>query len=133
MRTHRSALLLGTLVLAAGGVLAGAPSAGATAAEDNCNYIADSARPTVHPGDKGNNVRQVQSLIDFYSNYPMWIDVDGDYGQKTQHLVPSLQPQGRLRVVGPRSALLRSNGCPLPCEEADSFDRPGPRTGGPPR
>ncbi|MFC8362901.1 peptidoglycan-binding domain-containing protein [Streptomyces griseorubiginosus] len=83
MRTHRSALLLGTLALAAGGVLASAPSAGATAAEDNCNYISDSARPTVHPGDKGNNVRQVQCLIDFYSKYPTWIDVDGDYGQKT--------------------------------------------------
>ncbi|MGW4028592.1 peptidoglycan-binding domain-containing protein [Streptomyces sp. NPDC004838] len=83
MRTHRSALLLGALVLAAGGVLAGAPSAGATAAEPHCNYIADSARPTVRPGDKGNNVRQVQCLINHYSNYPTWIEEDGDYGQKT--------------------------------------------------
>jgi peptidoglycan hydrolase-like protein with peptidoglycan-binding domain len=83
MRTHRSALLLGALALGAGAVVAGSPSAGATAAETNCNYIADSARPTVHPGDKNNNVRQVQCLINFYSNYPTWIDVDGDYGQKT--------------------------------------------------
>ncbi|WP_405818404.1 peptidoglycan-binding protein [Streptomyces sp. NBC_01390] len=83
MRTHRSALLLGTLALAAGGVLAGAPSAGATAAESNCNYIPDSARPEVNRGDKGDNVRQVQCLINFYSKYPTYIDVDGDYGQKT--------------------------------------------------
>ncbi|MEU6230361.1 peptidoglycan-binding protein [Streptomyces sp. NPDC047042] len=83
MRTNRSALVLGTLVLAAGGVLAGAPSAGAAAAESNCNYIADSARPTVHPGDKGNNVRQVQCLINFYSNYSEYLTVDGDYGQNT--------------------------------------------------
>ncbi|WP_037682855.1 peptidoglycan-binding domain-containing protein [Streptomyces cellulosae] len=84
MRTHRLALLCSTVVLAAGGTLAGATSASAVApAESNCNYISDSSRPTVRPGDKGNAVRQVQCLINFYSAYPTLLDVDGDYGQNT--------------------------------------------------
>ncbi|MCX4911574.1 peptidoglycan-binding protein [Streptomyces sp. NBC_00878] len=83
MRTHRSALLCGTAVLALAGTLAGAPSASAAVAETNCNYIADSARPTVRPNDKGNAVRQVQCLINYYSKYSDWLEEDGDYGPAT--------------------------------------------------
>lgn len=83
MRTHRLAALCSTAVLAVAGMLVGAPSASASAAESNCNYIADSARPTVHPGDNGNAVKQVQCLINNYSTYLAYIDVDGDYGPAT--------------------------------------------------
>ncbi|MEV8037470.1 peptidoglycan-binding domain-containing protein [Streptomyces sp. NPDC086182] len=83
MRIHRLAALCSTAVLAVAGMLVAAPSANASAAESNCNYIADSARPTVHPGDNSSAVKQVQCLIDFYSKYSDWLDVDGDYGQAT--------------------------------------------------
>ncbi|WP_328498564.1 peptidoglycan-binding protein [Streptomyces sp. NBC_00414] len=83
MRTHRLALLGSTVVLAVGGSLAGAPSASAAAAEPYCNYISDTARPTVRPDDEGNAVRQVQCLINVYSAYPTWLEVDGDYGPAT--------------------------------------------------
>jgi peptidoglycan hydrolase-like protein with peptidoglycan-binding domain len=36
-----------------------------------------------HPGDNSSAVKQVQCLIDFYSKYADWLDVDGDYGQAT--------------------------------------------------
>ncbi|MFC8197780.1 peptidoglycan-binding protein [Streptomyces sp. NPDC060006] len=83
MRTHRLALLCSTAVLAAGATLVGAPTASAAVAEPHCNYISDTARPTVRPNDEGNAVRQVQCLINTYSAYPGWLDVDGDYGQDT--------------------------------------------------
>ncbi|MEU9955312.1 peptidoglycan-binding protein [Streptomyces sp. NPDC050982] len=83
MRTHRLALLCSTAVLALGGSLAVAPSASAAVAEPNCNYISDTARPTVRPNDEGNAVRQVQCLINTYSAYPNWLEVDGDYGPAT--------------------------------------------------
>jgi peptidoglycan hydrolase-like protein with peptidoglycan-binding domain len=106
MRNHRLAVLCSTAVLAAAGMLVGAPSASASAAETNCNYIADSARPTVHPNDKGNAVRQVQCLIDYYSKYQDWLDVDGDYGQATAQGVYYVQTcngttGGADGIVGP--------------------------------
>ncbi|GHB67439.1 MULTISPECIES: peptidoglycan-binding domain-containing protein [Streptomyces] len=83
MRTRRLALLCSTAVLALGGSLAVAPSASATAAEPYCNYISDTARPEVRPNAEGNAVRQVQCLINVYSKYPTYLDVDGDYGPAT--------------------------------------------------
>ncbi|MFK4099498.1 peptidoglycan-binding protein [Streptomyces sp. NPDC019531] len=82
-RIHRLALVCSTAVLAAGGLLTGAPTANAAAAADNCPYIDASARPTVSPGDAGDAVRQVQCLINNYSKYPNWVEVDGSYGPKT--------------------------------------------------
>lgn len=83
-RVHRSVLVHGAAVLAAGGaLLTGAPTANAAAAETHCNHIDDAARPTVNPGSTGNAVRQVQCLINYYSGYPNWLEEDGGYGQRT--------------------------------------------------
>lgn len=82
-RTHRPALVLGAAVLAAGGLLTGAPTTSAATADANCPYIDASARPTVRPGDTGDAVRQVQCLVNNYSAYPNWVEVDGSYGSKT--------------------------------------------------
>ncbi|MCX5602237.1 peptidoglycan-binding protein [Streptomyces phaeochromogenes] len=106
MRTRRLALLCSTAVLALGGSLAVAPSASAAVAETNCNYISDTARPTVRPNDEGNAVRQVQCLINYYSKYSDWLDVDGDYGQATARGVYYVQTcnatdGGADGIVGP--------------------------------
>jgi peptidoglycan hydrolase-like protein with peptidoglycan-binding domain len=82
-RAHRSALVCGIALLTAGGLLTGAPTASAAATETNCNYIDDSARPTVNPGDVGDAVRQVQCLVNYYSGYPHWLEEDGGYGPRT--------------------------------------------------
>ncbi|NEA61294.1 peptidoglycan-binding protein [Streptomyces sp. SID12488] len=88
-RVHRSALVhaAAVLALAAGGaLLTGAPratAASAAAAETNCDYIDDAARPTVDPGSTGDAVRQVQCLINYYSGYPNWLEEDGGYGPRT--------------------------------------------------
>ncbi|WP_369033271.1 MULTISPECIES: peptidoglycan-binding domain-containing protein [Streptomyces] len=83
-RHHRSALTCGIAVLAVGAaLLVGAPAANAAAAETNCDYIDDAARPTVNPGSTGNAVSQVQCLINFYSGYPNWLEEDGSYGART--------------------------------------------------
>ncbi|WP_069766700.1 peptidoglycan-binding protein [Streptomyces sp. LUP47B] len=82
-RTHRLALVCGTAVLATAGLVTGAPAASAAAAETHCNIIDDSARPTVSPGDTGDAVRQVQCLINQYSKYSYWVEVDGGYGPQT--------------------------------------------------
>nr|WP_237270147.1 peptidoglycan-binding protein [Streptomyces caniscabiei] len=105
-RTHRLALAFGTVVLAAGGLLTGAPTASAAAAETYCDHIDDSARPTVRPGDTGDAVRQVQCLINFYSKYSNWLEEDGGYGPKTLEGVHWVQTcnattGGADGVVGP--------------------------------
>jgi peptidoglycan hydrolase-like protein with peptidoglycan-binding domain len=83
-RVHRSVLVHGAAVLAAGGaLLVGAPAANAAVAETNCNHLDDAARPTVEPGSTGNAVRQVQCLINYYSGYPNWLEEDGGYGPRT--------------------------------------------------
>ncbi|WP_105975256.1 peptidoglycan-binding domain-containing protein [Streptomyces geranii] len=86
-RVHRSALVHAVVSLAAGGaLLLGTPPANAAAtvaAESNCNYIDDAARPTVNPGSTGDAVRQVQCLINYYSGYPNWLEEDGSYGSRT--------------------------------------------------
>ncbi|MFF7791778.1 peptidoglycan-binding protein [Streptomyces sp. NPDC007991] len=86
-RTHRPALVCGSALLAAGGLLVGGSMASAvpsaTAAETNCNHIDDAARPTVEPDDTGDAVRQVQCLVNFYSGYPNWLEEDGSYGPRT--------------------------------------------------
>ncbi|MFE9648464.1 peptidoglycan-binding protein [Streptomyces sp. NPDC006365] len=105
-RTHRLALVCGTAVLAAGGLLTGAPTASAAAAEANCNYIDDSARPTVRPGDTGDAVRQVQCLINYYSGYSNWLEEDGGYGSYTLEAIHWVQTcnattGGADGIVGP--------------------------------
>ncbi|MEV2211556.1 peptidoglycan-binding protein [Streptomyces sp. NPDC050997] len=82
-RTHRFALVCGTAVLVAGGLLATAPTASAAVAETDCPYIGESERPTVNQGDSGDKVRQVQCLINYYSGYPNWLEMDGEYGSRT--------------------------------------------------
>lgn len=77
---RRVASAAAAFTLAAGVVVAGAGSA---AAEPYCNYISDSSRPTVYPGDESAAVKQVQCLINVYSAYRYGLTVDGDYGTAT--------------------------------------------------
>ncbi|MFD9910057.1 peptidoglycan-binding protein [Streptomyces sp. NPDC059063] len=88
----RLATAAASVALVAGGALAAAPSAAAGPAdaagpasvrEPNCNYISDSARPTIRPNDRGDAVRQIQCLINVYSKYPYYLEVDGRYGENT--------------------------------------------------
>ncbi|MEI5102662.1 hypothetical protein RB200_34300 [Streptomyces sp. PmtG] len=94
---RQAAVAIAATALAAGATLAAAPSAGAApaapagAAEPHCNYISDSSRPTVRPGDRGNKVKQVQCLINTYSKFSEWLDVDGEYGPATKRGVGYVQ------------------------------------------
>ncbi|MFF3484669.1 peptidoglycan-binding protein [Streptomyces sp. NPDC002701] len=106
MRTRRPALLGSTVVLAVAGALVAAPSANAVAAEPLCDHIPDSATPTVRPDDQGDAVRQVQCLVNNYSAYADWVEVDGDYGPATARGVHWVQTcngttGGADGIVGP--------------------------------
>jgi peptidoglycan hydrolase-like protein with peptidoglycan-binding domain len=84
----RLASAAAALALAGGAVVAGA---GPAAAEPYCNYISDTSRPTVYPGDEGPAVAQVQCLINQYSAYPTWVTEDGDYGTATGRAIMWVQ------------------------------------------
>ncbi|MGA4843801.1 peptidoglycan-binding domain-containing protein [Streptomyces sp. G45] len=97
---RRLATAVATVALMAGGALAAAPagsaapsdaSGPASVREPNCNYISDSARPIVRPNDRGNKVKQVQCLINHYSKFSEYLDVDGQYGQATYRGVGYVQ------------------------------------------
>ncbi|MEU0741105.1 peptidoglycan-binding domain-containing protein [Streptomyces sp. NPDC006134] len=104
MRVTRHLVTAGAaLALASGGLMFGASSA---SAESLCNYISDSSRPYVYPDDEGAAVKQVQCLINNYSDYPEWLTVDGDYGNATYRAVTYVQrcngtTGGADGIVGP--------------------------------
>ncbi|MEU6801044.1 peptidoglycan-binding domain-containing protein [Streptomyces neyagawaensis] len=105
-RSERRGVAAIAVLAAAGMLLTGAPTASAAPSEPHCEYIDDSARPTVRPGDVSPAVRQVQCLVNQYSGYPRWLEEDGTYGPRTEDAVRWVQncngttggPDG---IVGP--------------------------------
>ncbi|MCF2532501.1 peptidoglycan-binding domain-containing protein [Yinghuangia soli] len=86
--TAKVTMVLSSTALAFAGLTAAAPAA---SAESLCNYISDSARPTVYVNQDGTATKQVQCLINWYSGYPPIIAVDGDYGPATYTAIKWVQ------------------------------------------
>ncbi|WP_431948646.1 peptidoglycan-binding domain-containing protein [Actinacidiphila sp. bgisy167] len=89
---RKAAMGLAAVAMAAGGVVF---SGGSASAEPLCNYISDSSRPTIYPTNVSSAVKQIQCLINNYSNYPYWLDVDGEYGPATKDAVGYVQSCNR--------------------------------------
>ncbi|MDL5206193.1 peptidoglycan-binding domain-containing protein [Streptomyces sp. ALI-76-A] len=83
--------------LALGGMVAFAPTA---SAEDLCNHISDSSRPTVYVNQDGPATKQVQCLINYYSGFPTWLTEDGDYGTNTYNGIKWVQRCNGLQQDG---------------------------------
>ena len=80
------------------------------AAEPFCNYVPDSARPYVFPGERTAEVKQVQCLINRHSSWARGhqpgLAVDGSYGPMTGAAIMSVQRCNGVAadgIVGPKT------------------------------
>lgn len=110
---HRVALataaVLGALVMSAAPAAAHSPQAAAPvsavqlAPPAYCGYYDGTA--TTRSGDSGNQVREVQCLINYWAGYDA-IAIDGDFGPRTESWIVHYQDVNGLQVdgiVGPQT------------------------------